>query len=234
MSRPRNVDRVAVVYPVGRTKTCTACKREKPWSAFYVRERWPDGMVKAVRTKCKLCESEIAAARWQEKLARPDREDELAERRTYHAQRMMLDDEYAARVRKTARENNRLRYATDPIYRQSVIDRSTAFNATPRGRALEKRRRRRARSQRRNETSMRLPSEPWYEWLAEERPRFADIIDMAKWMGVDESALRKWLDKTNGILLDNADAVLCTIGQPHLLMLLWPELYTDNEEEATG
>jgi len=51
---------------------------------------------------------------------------------------------------------------------------------------------------------------------------------------VDESALRKWLDKTNGILLDNADAVLCTIGQPHLLMLLWPELYTDNEEEATG
>lgn len=230
MSRPRDVDRVAVVYPVGRTKVCPSCKRDKPLSAFYVRERWPDGVVKAVRSKCKLCESQIAEARWQEKRARPDREDELAARRAYHAQRTMLDDEYVARCRKIRRENNRLRYATDPVYRQTVIDRSTAFNRSPRGRKLEKQRRARARKDRLQETSMRLQPEPWREWLEQERSRFPDLRDMAKWMGVDESNVRKWLDGTNGILLDSADAVLCTIGQPHLLMLLWPELYEDPEE----
>lgn len=230
--RPRNVDRVATVYPVGRRKVCSGpCGLEKPWSAFYVKERWPDGVVKAVRSKCKLCESQIARDRWEE-YAAADRTQLNAERRAYHHRRMMTDREYAERVRKTARENNRLRYATDPEFRRKVIERSLAFNRSPRGRALERRRRRRAQRERQRERSMRLPAAPWREWLQEERARFPETQEMASWLGVDESGLRRWLDGTTGVRLDVADAVLCRIEQPHLLLLLWPELYENPNEEA--
>lgn len=233
MSRPRNSERVEPIYP-DRTKVCPACGAEKPWRAFYPRTRHADGTVAGVRAKCKLCESGVAQARWQAKVANPDREDELAARRAYHADRMMTDAEYAERFRRIARENRRLRYRNDPEFRAAVIARSVAFNKSERGRALERQRRARARKARLQETSMRLPLAPWQEWLLEQRPRFADASAMADWLGVDESGLRRWLDGTTGVGLDTADACLLRVGRPHLLLLLWPELYPDEdgEEEA--
>lgn len=231
--RPRLVERVAPTYP-DRVKVCPSCLREKPWAAFYPRLRWECGvLVRAVRSRCKLCESTLAEVRWQV-LAETDRTALNAARRAYHQRRMMTDPEYAERFRRIQRENRRLRYQTDPEYRAEIIRRSAAFSASPRGRALERKRRAKAARERAAETSMRLPSGPWREWLEEQRRRFPGgdrgRCEMAAWLGVDESGLRRWLDGTTGVRLDTADAVLCKIGQPHLLMLLWPdELYQEDE-----
>lgn len=230
MGRPRNADRVPPRYP-NLTKRCPVCELTLPWSAFYPRVRHPDGAVAGVRSKCKLCESTEAQERWQ-RIAAGDHSDMLAKRRVYHAQRMASDPEYAARVRETARENARLRYQHDEEYREQQKAKARARNRDPRSRAREREQRRRARQERKRETSRRLPSEPWRTWLRSQQWRFETTTEFATWLGVDESGLTRWLDGTNGILLDTADAVLCRIGEPQLLMELWPELYDFNEERA--
>lgn len=230
MARPRSIDRVPPRYP-NITKQCPACQRVLPWSAFYPRERHPDGAVAKVRSKCKMCESSIAQERWQQ-IAGSDHRDLLAERRAYHAHRMATDPEYAARVRQTARENARLRYKHDEEYRERMKAEARERSKDPRRLARERDLRRQAREARNRETSCRLPAEPWRAWLRSHQGRFETSTEFAAWLGVDESSLRKWLDGTNGVRLDAADAALCRAGEPHMLMELWPELYDFDEEQA--
>lgn len=223
--RPRIVDAVPPRYP-DRTKACPACGREKPWSAFYPRARTDAGYVLKVRSKCKLCESGVAQAKWEERAA-VDHSEVNAERRAYHAERMATDPEYAERVRKVNRDNARLRYQTDEEHRERLKAERREAGRTPRARELERRRRAKARQERAAETNRRLDGAPWTAWLRHLEHRFETTTDMADWLGVDESLLRRWLDGRAGLKLDTADAVLVRIGEPGLLMDLWPELYEE-------
>lgn len=231
MARPRNGQRPPTRFP-DRKKVCPACETEKPWRDFYPLTRWPDGLVKSVRSKCKLCESAIAQARWREQVAAADREAFLAERRRYYHERRAIDPGFVANLRLHSREYTRWRYWNDPEFRAQNIARSVAFNRSARGRALQQRRRARARRERQREPNVQLESRPWQEWLLEFRREFETTTDLARHIGFDEATVRRWLDGGEGVTLDRADRVLTHIGEPGLLMVLWPGLYDFNEEAA--
>lgn len=225
--RPRNSERVEPIYP-DRRKVCPSCKQEKPWRAFYPRVLHPDGTVANIRSACRLCTSGLAKQRWQRLIAAPDARDELnAKRREYHTRMMATDEAYAEKFRRDQREAIRYRYNTDPDFREKVKARARAYNRSPHGRELERQRRKRARNERARETSMRLDPAPWREWLTDQLTRFEGKLPLAKWLGADEAQVRKWIGGTEGIRLDRADRIFCNIGEPHLLMLLWPELYEE-------
>jgi hypothetical protein len=231
MSRPRNSQRRPAIYP-DRRKVCPGCGVEKPWSAFYVLRRHPDDRVAAVRSKCKLCESRRAQDVWQQNVSRPPEEREafLEARRRYHADRMANDPEYAEMVRKQAREDHRYRYANDPAYREDVKERSRRFARSPRGRMLERNRRRRARREMsgRGSRQHRMDPTPWWEFIAELLTEMTGR-ELERRMGIDEATIRRWALRIEGISLERADECLHRWGDPFLLHVLWP-----GEEESSS
>lgn len=226
--RPRLAERVEPIYP-NRRKVCPMCKVEKPWRAFYPKSRHADNTVASVRSRCRLCESGIAKARWQSWVEGGKLDDLNERRRAEHARKMATDPAYAEKFRRDAREAARFRYATDPEFRAREIAKSAAFAKSARGRKLERRRRARARAERRRETSRDLPAAPWREWLNDMASRFESRQELADWLGIDEATVRKWREGKEGIRLDRADRTLCHVGEPHMLMFLWPELYDESE-----
>lgn len=225
MSRPRDNERPVTIWP-NREKRCPRCGDVKPWRAFYVLSRHEDGTVSRVRSKCKLCESEIAREKWATK-DRERRARDNARRQATHHERMRTDPEYAERMRAYAREFAARKYWTDEEYRERQRAEARERAKRPENRARERERRARQRAERERERNVELPIGPFLRWLEEQRARVDGEAELAALVGVSERVVFRWEHESRSIRLDTVDAALCSAGDPGALMELWPELYAD-------
>lgn len=83
-----------------------------------------------------------------------------------------------------------------------------------------------------HERRLELPIGPFRGWL-QERLALMTEGELADLLGVSVRVLYRWTHESGRTCLDSADAALCSAGDPGALMLLWPELY-ENDDELRG
>lgn len=234
MSRPKNRERVPAVYPK-RRKVCPRCERDLPWTMFYPLKRHDDGVTVArVRSKCKVCEHELASDRWRS-MSEEEKRAALDKKREWWHKARATDPEFVGECREYAAAQARHLYATNPEHREKVKRKASEANRRPdkRARANEARRKRaaEARAQRARESATKLPIGPFRDWI-EQHARRLSMGELAALLGVTERRVWAWMNTERVIKLNTLDRALCRAGEPGALMDLYPDLYADDEECA--
>lgn len=180
------------------TKVCAKCKARKPWSEFWAKAKWEDGTMRQPHARCKDCWRERTRKRARDRRQRDPDTVRAADRERYRRNRR--DPDWAARRRVITRRAKRKQMDIPPE-RWRVLEVDV-------------------------ERMTWLPIGPFREWLGAECDRRGTVV-VAEILGVQERQVWRWLHESEQVDVDRADAAFVAVGEPYLLIELYPELYEE-------